>query len=181
VRILSATNRDLEAAVEENRFREDLYFRINVIQLKIPPLRARGTDVLILAQKFVASFAQRAAKAVTGISDPAAERLLAYSWPGNVRELRNVIERAVALTQHEKLVVDDLPERVREYRASQVFIGGDDPTELVPLEQVEQRYIQHVLQAVGGNRTNAARILGLDRKTLYRKLKQYESDTEEAG
>jgi DNA-binding NtrC family response regulator len=181
VRILSATNRDLEAAVEENRFREDLFFRINVIQLKIPPLRARGTDVLILAQKFVDHFAKRAGKAVTGIADHAAERLLAYSWPGNVRELRNVIERAVALTRHEKLVIDDLPERVREYRASQVFIGGDDPTELVPLEQVEQRYIQHVLQAVGGNRTNAARILGLDRKTLYRKLKQYDSDTAEAG
>jgi DNA-binding NtrC family response regulator len=181
VRILSATNRDLEAAVEDNRFREDLYFRINVIQLKIPPLRARGTDVLILAQKFVESFAKRSGKAVNGISDHAAERLLAYSWPGNVRELRNVIERAVALTQHEKLMTDDLPERVREYRASEVFIGGDDPTELVPLEQVEQRYIQHVLQAVGGNRTNAARILGLDRKTLYRKLKQYGSDEAEEG
>ena len=181
VRILSATNRDLEAAVEENRFREDLYFRINVIQLKIPPLRARGTDVLLLAQKFVESFAGRSGKAVVGISDHAAERLLAYSWPGNVRELRNVIERAVALTQHERLLADDLPEKVREYRASQVFIGGDDPTELVPLEQVEQRYIQHVLQAVGGNRTNAARILGLDRKTLYRKLKQYGSDEGDGG
>ena len=181
VRILSATNRDLEAAVEENRFREDLYFRINVIQLKIPPLRARGTDVLLLAQKFVESFAKRSGKAVVGISDHAAERLLAYSWPGNVRELRNVIERAVALTQHERLIADDLPEKVREYRASQVFIGGDDPTELVPLEQVEQRYIQHVLHAVGDNRTNAARILGLDRKTLYRKLKQYGNDETDGG
>jgi two-component system response regulator HydG len=176
VRFLSATNRDLEAAVEENRFREDLFFRINVIQLEIPPLRARGTDVLLLAQSFVESLARRAGKEVVGISDHAAERLLAYSWPGNVRELRNVVERAVALTRHEKLMVEDLPEKVREYRSSQVFIGGDDPTELVPLEQVEQRYIQHVLNAVGDNKTNAARILGLDRKTLYRKLKQYEAD-----
>ncbi len=176
VRFLAATNRDLEAAVEESRFREDLYFRINVIQLEIPPLRARGTDVLLLAQSFVETFAKRSHKEVVGISDHVAERLLAYSWPGNVRELRNVIERAVALTCHEKLMVEDLPEKVREYRASQVFIGGDNPAELVPLEQVEQRYIQHVLQAVGGNRTSAARILGLDRKTLYRKLKQYDAD-----
>jgi len=176
VRFLAATNRDLEAAVEESRFREDLYFRINVIQLEIPPLRARGTDVLLLAQSFVETFAKRSHKEVVGISDHVAERLLAYSWPGNVRELRNVIERAVALTRHEKLMVEDLPEKVREYRASQVFIGGDNPAELVPLEQVEQRYIQHVLQAVGGNRTSAARILGLDRKTLYRKLKQYDAD-----
>jgi DNA-binding NtrC family response regulator len=180
VRILSATNRDLEVAVEENRFREDLYFRINVIQLDVPPLRARGTDVLLLARRFVEVFAGRSGKQVVGISDRAAERLLAYSWPGNVRELRNVIERAVALTRHEQLVVEDLPEKVREYRASQVYIGGEDPTELAPLEAVEQRYIVHVLKAVGGNKSTAARILGLDRKTLYRKLKQYELDDGDA-
>ncbi len=176
VRILSATNRDLESAVEEGRFREDLYFRINVIQIDAPPLKARGSDVLLLAQHFVHVFAGRSGKQVTGISDVVAEKLMAYSWPGNVRELRNVIERAVALTRFDTLAVDDLPEKIRDYQSSQVIIGGTDPNDLISIEDVERRYILHVLNAVGGNKTNAARILGLDRKTLYRKLRQYGAD-----
>jgi DNA-binding NtrC family response regulator len=172
VRIVTATNRDLETAIEESRFREDLFFRINVIQLDMPPLRSRGTDVLLLAQHYLEAFATRAAKEVEGLSDAVAEKLINYSWPGNVRELRNVIERAVALTRYNKLAVEDLPEKIREYRSSQVFIGGEDPSELVPIEEVERRYIDHVLRAVDGNKTVAARILGLDRKTLYRKLQQ---------
>jgi two-component system response regulator HydG len=176
VRLLTATNRDLEVAVEEGRFREDLFFRIDVVQIDLPPLRARGTDVLLLAQHFVEVFAQRSGKQVTGIAENAAERLLAYSWQGNVRELRNVMERAVALTCYEKIAVEDLPAKVREYHSDQVFIGGDDPTELAPLDEIEQRYILHVLKTVGGNKAMAARILRLDRKTLYRKLKQYGVD-----
>ena len=178
IRILTATNRDLETAVEEGRFREDLYFRINVIQIQLPPLRARGTDSLILAQHFVRGLAQRSQKAITGISENAAEKLLNYSWPGNVRELRNVIERAIALTRYEKLAVEDLPEKIRDYRSSQVFIGGSDPSELISMEEVERRYILHVLKSVGGNKTMAARILGLDRRTLYRKLEQYGQATD---
>jgi two-component system response regulator HydG len=173
VRILAATNRDLETAVEERRFREDLFFRINVIQVELPPLRARGADALLLAQHFIEIFCARAQKEVRGMSEAVAEKLLAYCWPGNVRELRNVIERAVALTRFDKLTVEDLPEKVRDYRSSQVVLGGNDPGELVPLEEVERRYILHVLDSVGGNRTLAARTLGLDRKTLYRKLRQY--------
>jgi len=173
VRLLSATNRDLEVAVEEQRFREDLYFRINVIQVDVPPLRVRETDVLLLAQRFLQQFALRSGKNVTGLADTVAPRLLAYSWPGNVRELRNIIERAVALTRYDKIVVEDLPEKIRDFRASQVVIGSDDPTELISLEEVERRYILHVLNAAAGNKTTAARILGLDRKTLYRKLKHY--------
>jgi two-component system response regulator HydG len=169
-RLLTATNRDLDCAVEEKRFREDLYYRINVIQIELPPLRSRGTDVLLIARRFVEHFAGRAKKDVKGISDQAATKLLAYAWPGNVRELRNVIERAVALTRYEKLAVDDLPDKVRDYQSSQLYLGGSDPTELVSMEEVERRYIAHVLQSVGGNKTLAARILGLDRKTLYRKL-----------
>ena len=172
VRIITATNRDLETAIEENRFREDLFFRINVIQLDMPSLRSRGTDVLLLAQHFTQQFAQRTAKDVEGLSEAVAEKLLNYSWPGNVRELRNVIERAVALTRYNKLAVEDLPEKIRDYRSSQVFIGGEDPSELVPVEEVERRYIEHVLRTVDGNKTLAARILGLDRKTLYRKLQR---------
>ena len=176
VRLVAATNRDLETAVDEGRFREDLFFRVNVIQLALPPLRARGTDTLLLAHEFLSRFATHAAKNVEDLSDPVAERLLNYSWPGNVRELRNVIERAVALTRHDKLVVDDLPEKIQNFRSSQVFIGGQDPSELVPLEEIEQRYILHVLDAADGNKTVASRILGLDRKTLYRKLRQYGAD-----
>ncbi|RCS47603.1 sigma-54-dependent Fis family transcriptional regulator [Bremerella cremea] len=176
VRVVTATNRDLLTEVEEGRFREDLFYRINVIQLDLPPLRARGTDTLLLAQKFVEQASKRSHRNVVGISEPAAERLLNYAWPGNVRELRNVMERAVALTPFDKIAVDDLPEKIRDYRSSQVFIGGDDPSELVPVQEVERRYILHVLQAVDNNKSIAAQILGLDRKTLYRKLKQYGVD-----
>jgi two-component system response regulator HydG len=171
VRVLAATHRDLETAVEEDRFRQDLFYRINVIQLHLPPLRARGADIIRLATHYIAQFADKFGKQVCGLADAAAEKMLAYSWPGNVRELRNVIERAVALTRHNTITVEDLPEKVRDFRSNAVFIGGDDPTMLVSLEQMQRRYIQHVLSTVGGNRTQAARILGLDRKTLYRKLK----------
>ena len=174
VRVLAATHRDLETAVEDGQFRQDLFYRINVIQLHLPPLRARGTDVLQLANKDVTRFAADADKRVTGFSQPAAEQLLAYNWPGNVRELRNVIQRAVALTRHDTITVEDLPEKIQKYQSSSVFIGGDDPTELVCMEEIERRYVRHVLDAVDGNRTQAAKILGMDRKTLYRKLKQFD-------
>ena len=173
VRVIAATNRDLESAVEEGRFREDLFFRLNVIHVEVPPLRARGSDVLLLAQRFLERVAAQAGKPVVGLSPGAAERLLAYAWPGNVRELQNAIERAVALARYEQVTVDDLPGKVRDYRRSDVVIAGDDPSELVPLEAVERSYILRVLEAVRGNKTLAARVLGLDRKTLYRKLERY--------
>jgi two-component system response regulator HydG len=173
VRLVTATNRDLEAAVEEGRFREDLYYRINVIHVVMPPLRTRGGDMLELAQRFLDDFASKTQKPITGMSAAVAERLASYSWPGNVRELKNCIERAVALTQFAELTVDDLPERVRAYRPSHVVVAGDDPSELVPLEEVERRYILRVLDSVEGNKTLAARVLGLDRATLYRKLERY--------
>jgi len=173
VRLVAATNRDLESAVEDGQFREDLYFRINVIHVALPPLRARGGDVLLLAQHFLTQFAAQSGKHVTGLSPPAAERLMSYAWPGNVRELQNCMERAVALTQFEAIAVDDLPEKIRGYRRSHVLIASDDPTELVPLEEVERRYILRVMEAVGGNKTLAAQTLGIGRKTLYRKLEQY--------
>ena len=169
-RIVAATNRDLELGVEEGRFREDLFYRLNVIGLELPPLRSRGNDVLLLAQRFLEHFAARSGKRVVGLSPAAAQRLLAYSWPGNVRELQNCIERAVALTSYEQLTVEDLPERIRDYRAPSTQPQGDDVSELVSLEEMERRYIQRVLETVGGSRTLASRILGVDRKTLYRKL-----------
>jgi DNA-binding NtrC family response regulator len=173
VRIISATNRDLEYAVEEGLFREDLFYRLNVIQVEVPPLRARGTDVLLLARHFIQHFAHRTGKQVIDLSNNAAQRLLAYSWPGNVRELRNAIEHAVALTRFEELSVEDLPKKIQDYRSDNILIGTHDPSELISMEEMERRYIMHVLKAAGNNRTLAARILKLDRKTLYRKLQGY--------
>jgi two-component system response regulator HydG len=182
VRVVAATNRDLESAIEEGRFREDLYYRINVVHIPMPPLRARVGDILPLAQHFLSLFASRADKSVTGIAAPAAEKLVAYAWPGNVRELQNCMERAVALTRFEHIVVDDLPEKIRDYRRSHVIVTSDDPSELVPLEEVERRYIARVMEAVSGNKTAASRILGIDRKRLYRMLDRLEVDaTKEPG
>ncbi|HEY2743679.1 MAG TPA: sigma-54 dependent transcriptional regulator [Polyangia bacterium] len=172
-RIVTATNRDLETMVEEGRFREDLFFRVNVIHLEVPPLRARGNDILLLAQQFLDAYAARAHKSLGALTPEVAQRLLAYRWPGNVRELSNCMERAVALARFDRVTVDDLPERVQQFRAQHVLDPGDDPALLVPLEEVERRYILRVLEAVGGNRSSAARILGLDRKTLQRKLELY--------
>lgn len=171
VRVLAATNRDLETAVAEGRFREDLYYRINVIGIELPPLRSRGTDILRLAQHFQKIFATNENKPITGLADGVAEKLLNYNWPGNVRELRNVMERAVALTHYDKITIEDLPEKIRNYKGGTLFIGGLDPAELVSMEELERRYIAHVLEATNHNQTQAARILGLDRKTIYRKLK----------
>ena len=173
-RVVAATNRDLETEIEEGRFRQDLYFRVNVIRIPVPPLRARGGDVLLLAQAFAVRLAGRLNKKVTGITALAAERLLAYSWPGNVRELQNAMERAVALTQFEEIVVEDLPKSVRDYKRAPLLPSGDDASELLPMHVIEKRYILRVLEATGGNKTAAAQILGFDRRTMYRKLQSFE-------
>jgi two-component system response regulator HydG len=174
VRVIAATHRDLEGLVEQGSFREDLLFRIHVVRLDLPPLRARGNDVLLLAQDFLERLSARDPGPARRFSRSAAEKLLAYDWPGNVRELRNCIEHAVALARGEEIGVEDQPDRIRAHRASQLVLATQSPTELLPLEQVERRYILHVLETVGGNRTQAARVLGLDRKTLYRKLAGYD-------
>jgi DNA-binding NtrC family response regulator len=173
VRLVTATHRDLVASIEEGTFREDLYYRINVVELTMPPLRARGTDVLLLAQTFLEHFARQNGKPVHRLASPVAERLLAYAWPGNIRELRNCMERAVALARFEEVIVEDLPEQVRDYRATHVLVAANDPSELVPLAEVERRYVERVMEAVGGNKRQAAHVLGLDRATLYRKLERW--------
>jgi DNA-binding NtrC family response regulator len=178
-RIIAATHRDLESLVEQGRFRKDLYFRINVVELALPPLRARGGDILQLAQVFLERCAVHTGKDVKGLSPQAAEKLLHYPWPGNVRELRNAMERAVALTRYDTIAVGDLPEKIRDHRDSHVIVAGNDPSELVPLDEVERRYIQRVMQSAAGNKRLAAKILGLDRKTLYRKLSITSSDDED--
>ena len=172
-RIIAATNRDLEAEVEIGKFRQDLFYRINVVRIPVPPLRSRGNDILLLAQRFLEKFAARSGKPIKGISSAAADRLLSYDWAGNVRELENCMERAVALTRFEEVTVDDLPDNVRDYKSSNLVVAGDDPAQLLPLKELERRYIHRVLKACGGNKSEAARVLGLDRRTLYRKLERY--------
>ncbi len=172
-RVLASTNRDLETAVEQGRFREDLYYRINVIHIDVPPLRARAGDVLLLARAFLGEISVRNGKQVSGFSAEVAERILAYDWPGNVRELRNSIERAVALTRSETVDVQHLPQKVQEYRSEHLLVVGADPTEIAPLEEMERRYILKAIDACGGNKTKAARVLGIGRKTLYRRLEAF--------
>ena len=173
-RILSATNRDLETEVEEGRFREDLYYRLNVVEIHVPPLRARGNDILLLAQHFIDELSERVGKPVQGISSEAAPNLLDYDWPGNVRELENAMERAVTLTRFERITVEDLPERITSYESTRINPVEFDAQQVLTLQELERRYIERVLKAVGGNKTRAAKLLGLDRRTLYRKLDRYE-------
>jgi two-component system, NtrC family, response regulator AtoC len=179
-RILSATHRDLDSRVESGLFREDLYYRLNVLQLDLPPLRARGSDVLVLANAQLLKIAARTGKQVRSFAPEAARQLMNYAWPGNVRELANVLERAVALAEYDEVTVADLPEKIQAFRSSDVLVAGHDPSELVTLEEVERRYILRVMEAVGGNRTRASEILKVDRKTLYTKLKNYERRATEA-
>jgi two-component system response regulator HydG len=174
VQLIAATNRDLESAIENKTFREDLYYRINVLEIFAPPLRTRGNDVLLLADHFLNEFSQAAGKQITGFEDSVLQKLLKYDWPGNVRELRNVVERAVVMAQHEKIKPDVLPKKIAEHKPTQLVIDEGDNQPLASLETIEDRYIRFVLERTGGNKTEAAKILGLDRKTLYRKLKERE-------
>lgn len=180
-RIIAATNTDIDEAVDRGDFREDLFYRINVVRIALPPLRARGNDVLLLAQHFLESQAERAGKDVVGITPDAAAKLLHYDWPGNVRELENVMERAVTLTRFDSITLEDLPDRVREHESANLVVDSDDPDHLPTLDQLERRYVARVLKAVAGNKTQAARVLGVDRRTLYRKLERYEKEDEETA
>jgi two-component system response regulator HydG len=171
-RIIAATNRELEEDIEEGRFREDLYYRINVVHLPVPPLRGRGNDILLLAQHFIQRAAKRTGRNVQGLNSSAAQKLMSYDWPGNVRELENCIERAVTLTQFQQLTPDDLPEKVRRYEPTTTE-PDDVLGELLSVEELERRHIIRVLNAVDGNKTRASKILGFDRRTLYRKLERY--------
>ncbi len=173
VRIVTATNRDLESAIEEKQFRDDLYYRLNVIHLELPPLRARGGDILLLAQFFLARHTASSGKAIRGIARPAAERLTNYFWPGNVRELQNCMERAVALASYEEIMVDDLPPKIRDYTPSHLVLATEEMSGLSTMEEVERRYVLKVMELVGNNKQRAAEILGFSRKTIYRKLERY--------
>ncbi|MFO0665601.1 MAG: sigma-54 dependent transcriptional regulator [Polyangiaceae bacterium] len=176
-RIVAATNRDLESEVFHKRFREDLYYRVNVVQVDLPPLRSRAQDVLELAAHFLAEFSRKAGREKPLVlSSGAAEKIMQYEWPGNVRELENSMERAVALARFEELTVEDLPDRIRAYKPNHFVIEADDASEVVSLHELERRYIERVLKLVGDNKSRAAQILGVDRRTLYRKLERFEEE-----
>jgi two-component system response regulator HydG len=176
-RIVAATNRDLDVEVRERRFREDLYYRVNVVHVHMPPLRERENDVLLLSQAFLQRSNAKGASGVVGLKSAAADKLTSYPWPGNVRELQNCIERAVALAQFDRIGVDDLPERIANYRSDHVDVDALPPgTPLLTMDEVERRYVTHVLQVLGGRKATAARVLGMDRRTLYRKLERWEQE-----
>ncbi len=166
VRVIASTNRDLQTAVAAKQFREDLFYRIDVIEIRVPPLRERGCDALLLAAHFVREFSRGTGKSIEGLTPGASEKIASYTWPGNVRELRNCIERAVALTTADRIGLDDFPDRVRRVPS---LPETSELSELLPLVEVEHRYIQRVLDAAHGNKSLAARILGVDRRTLYRR------------
>jgi DNA-binding NtrC family response regulator len=170
VRIVAATNRDLEEEIRRGAFRSDLYYRLNVIQLRLPPLRERRDDVEMLAGHFLERLAQRNGRAMT-LTQPALEVLRGYDWPGNVRELENALERAAVLADGDAIVPSHLPERVRE--RPEVRLVDEAPPPNPTMEVIEQAYIRWVLEAEGGNKTRAAEVLGIDPSTLYRKLNRY--------
>jgi DNA-binding NtrC family response regulator len=172
-RIVAATNRDLDHEVSEGRFRADLFYRINVVCVELPPLRARGRDILTLANHLLAR-CQPHGQRVVGFTSAVVDALLSYSWPGNVRELQNSLERAIALATFDHLRLEDLPERIRSPRGGATASDAVNPEELITAAELERRYIAHVMATVKGNKTVAARILGLDRRTVYRKMRQPE-------
>jgi len=167
-RIIAATNRELEAAVRNGNFRQDLFFRLNVVQIKLPPLRERKSDIPLLVAAFLEKFSQGSAHVRT-MSNDAMAQLMAYDWPGNVRELENAIERAVALSSGPILQVGDLPSNL-QYGTSERLPERD---EVLPLEELERRAILRALRESGGDKLAAARLLGIGKTTLYRKLKEH--------
>ena len=178
VRIIAATNRDLAKEVAAGTFRQDLYYRLNVVTLALPPLRERADDIPLLAQHFMARFADKNNKNIKGFTPGAMDRLVRYAWPGNVRELENVIERASILLLGEHISERELPER---FAASQGDALTDALTTDCPtLEDVERAVILKTLKRFGGNKTEAAKALGITRKTLHAKLSKYQSAQEDA-
>lgn len=175
VRVIAATNRDLEGAVRGGTFRQDLFFRLNVVQIKLPPLRERKGDIPLLVNHFLEKFSDPD-RPVHSISEEAMARLMAYDWPGNVRELENAIERAVALGSGPILQLADLPSNLH-YSSSERLPAND---ELLPLEELERRAIFRALRETGGDKLAAARLLGIGKTTLYRKLKQYQAEQQPA-
>ncbi|MGI8965764.1 MAG: sigma-54 interaction domain-containing protein, partial [Limisphaerales bacterium] len=175
VRLIAATNRNLAALIKAGKFREDLFFRLSVVEITLPPLRERLTDVPLLAQSFLREFAQENGKNINDFTAEALEALMNYSWPGNVRELRTAIEHGVVLCRGSKISLKDLPTSIQANK--QTFASGTGATETdqnnLTITEVEKKLIIRALQEAGGNRTLAAKKIGLSRRTLHRKLHTY--------
>jgi len=176
VRVIAATNKDLAEAVRANRFREDLYFRLNVIAIRIPPLRERMDALPALVGHFVAHFNAKFGRRVRGLDEDAATLLRQYHYPGNVRELESIIAHAVIMTDTDLVRARDLPDAVRQVPRGRLALAYDSGNETPPLAVVEERHIRNVLRACGGNQTVAARKLGISRSTLWRKMGEYGID-----
>ncbi|MGD2135261.1 MAG: sigma-54 dependent transcriptional regulator [Gemmatimonadales bacterium] len=174
VRVIAATNRDLDDEMRQGRFRSDLYYRLNVISLRLPPLRKRREDIPLLAETFLERIARERSQDAKRLSPEALEAAMAYDWPGNVRELENALEHAVLLTDATEVSLGALPDRVTT-RREQPLVAEHSPMNPT-LEAVERAYILWVLSSVGGNKSRAAEVLGIDPSTLYRKLARYETD-----
>jgi DNA-binding NtrC family response regulator len=185
VRVLTATNRDLERMVREKTFREDLYYRVGVVSVALPPLRARGNDVVLLADHFLRKYANRFGKNLSGMSSEVTRKLLEYVWPGNVRELENVVQRAVIISKSDRIEVDDLPEQVAsglltapadqpQLRASSALSTAG--AALLEIDDESER-IRRALELTGGNRRRAATLLGIGRTTLWRRMKEFDIDS----
>jgi two-component system response regulator HydG len=177
VRIVAATNQDLSDMVKEKRFREDLYYRLNVITVRVPPLRERHEDIRLLAQHYLRVYAAKNGRKLEGFSNEALERLESYKWPGNVRELENLMERLVLLARKDRIEAEDLPEEIAGVKRP----PRDAILELVgtPLADIEQRLLDETLRITGGNKTQAAKLLGIDVRTVARKLERREDDQAE--
>jgi two-component system response regulator HydG len=171
VRIIAATNRDLEEEISRGGFRSDLYYRLNVIQLHLPPLRQRAEDIPLLVRHFLERRIDGNGAPAPVVAEETLDVLNRYEWPGNVRELENALERAVVVAQGARIRPADLPDRVRE--SPRARLGTEEPPPNPTMEVVERAYIHWVLQAEGGNKSRAAEVLGIDPSTLYRKLNRY--------
>jgi two-component system response regulator HydG len=179
-RVLTATNRDLETEVEEHRFREDLFYRINVVAIAVPSLRDRSTDILLLAQHMLERICARTSRPAPVMGAEVTRKLLDYNWPGNVRELENLIERATAVCRDGEIKLEDFPAKVQKFAPSRIEVATA-PDQLITLDEMERRYVRQVLASVNGNKSHAARVLGIDRRSLYRRLEAPSVPAESSG
>src|SRR5918912_951460 len=181
-RVLSATNRDLEREVKAGRFREDLFYRLGVVTLRVPPLRERRSDIPLLAERFLRAASENAGRARLRLSEGALNRLVSYDWPGNVRELESAVEYAALHARGAEVAAEDLPPKLQTAEVRQAASRSPLAAlyeDLPSLDELERRYLQHVLEATGGNRTRTAEVLGIDRRTLYRMAERFQLKLDE--